>query len=164
VVVVAHCHLNANTKVHGLADYRGARRDVLVPLLSAEIGIMQLPCPEAGHLGMARWGMSREQYDTVAYRRHCREIIRPLVDSLIELAADGCAIERVIGVDGSPSCGVARTCVGYEGGEISSLAEGHGMPRCTLVEGRGVFMQELEEMLSEAGLDVPFEGVGEQAG
>jgi predicted secreted protein len=159
--VVAHCHLNANTKVHGLANYRAVRRDVLAPLLSAEVGIVQLPCPEAGHLGMARWGMSREQYDTAAYRRHCREIIRPLLDTLIELAADGCTIERVIGVDGSPSCGVGRTCVGYEGGEISKLAEGDGVPRCISVEGRGVFMQELEKMLTEEGLDVPFQGVCE---
>jgi predicted secreted protein len=159
VAVLAHCHLDANTKVHGLADYAGARDDLVVPLIERGVGIVQLPCPEATFLGMRRWGMTREQYDTPAYRRHCRAILGSVVDTLAALAEDGCVIEMVVGVDGSPSCGIALTPVGYEGGEISRLAE---PPADTLAPGRGVFMEVLGDLLAEAGLDIPFEGMEER--
>lgn len=160
VAVVAHCHLNVNTKVHGLADYRGVREDLVAGLVSQGIGIVQLPCPEAAFLGMSRWGMTYEQYDTPAYRRHCRAIAAATVDTLVALAADGCEIVGVYGVAGSPSCGVALTCTGYaDGGEIEDLAAAAGLPRASHSAGRGVFMEELASMLSRADLDVPLQDV-----
>lgn len=163
VVVVAHCHLDANTKVHGLADYEGARLDVLSPLLDRGVGIVQLPCPEATYLGMLRWGMTREQYDTPGYRRHCAAILAPTIDTLVTLAADGCEIEAVLGVDGSPSCAVTRTCVGYSGGEIEALAAGDRIPEAVSAPITGVFIEVLASLLDEAGLRVAFKGVEESA-
>jgi len=160
VVVLAHCHLNVNTKVHGLAEYGGVRAEVLEPLIAAGHGIVQLPCPEASFLGMKRWGMTREQYDTPAYRRHCRSILGPVVDTLVALAEDGCRIESVLGVDGSPTCGVNSTCFGYSGGEIATLLE-KGPPGCFEAPGRGVLMEVLGSMLDEVGLSVEFQGVAE---
>jgi predicted secreted protein len=161
VAVLAHCHLNVNTKVHGLADYSGIRTDVLEALVRDGVGIVQLPCPEATFLGMKRWGMTREQYDTVAYRHHCEEILRPVVDALTELSADHCSIEAVLGVDGSPSCGIARTCTGYAGGEIEGLfAEGIS-PVARATDGFGVFMEVFRSMLEEVGLNVEFRGIEE---
>lgn len=161
VVVVAHCHLNANTKVHGLACYPGARADVIGPLIEQGAGIVQLPCPEATFLGMKRWGMTVEQYDTPAYRRHCRDILGPTLDTLVSLVEDGCTI-RVLGVEGSPSCGVSETCSGYEGGEIEDLLEGGTAPCASRSPGRGVFMQEFEAALRSAGLgSVPITGINE---
>ncbi len=159
VVVLAHCHLNVMTKVRGLADYAGVRTEVVIPFIEAGTGILQLPCPEATYAGMRRWGETREQYDVRAYRRHCRRLLEPVVDAVSELVSDGCRIERVIGVEGSPSCGVHLTCAGYTGGELpdhcpTSPAE--------MVPGRGVFMEEFEALLSEAGLDIPFEGIAER--
>ena len=156
IVVVAHCHLNANTKVLGLACYAGARAEVIAPLIAGGAGIVQLPCPEASFLGMKRWGMTVEQYDTPAYRRHCRDILRPTVDTLRALADDGCVIETVLGVEGSPSCGVQTTCGGYAGGELEDAP----MQRATQVQGRGVLVDELRAMLADAALgDVPLVGV-----
>ena len=156
VVVVAHCHLNVNTKVRGLACYEGVRADVIAPLIGQGVGIVQLPCPEATFLGMRRWGMTVEQYDTPAYRRHCRTILRTTIDTLRLLADDGCAIEGVLGVEGSPSCGVETTCGGYAGGELEDAAG----QQAARVAGRGVFIGELRAMLDEAGLgDVPLRGV-----
>jgi predicted secreted protein len=159
IVVVSHCHLNVNTKVGGLADYLGARGELIAPLVAEGVGIVQLPCPEATFLGMKRWGMTVEQYDTPAYRRHCRAILGPVVDTLTALAEDGCAIREVLGVEGSPSCGVATTCAGYTGGEL----EGNARPQaCARVAGKGVLMDELRSMLDAAGLrHVPLRGVEE---
>lgn len=163
VAVVAHCHLNANTKVRGLATCPGVRADVLLPLIEQGVGVVQLPCPEATYLGMNRWGMSVEQYDNPAYRRHCREIIAPVIDLLVALAADGCAIRGVVGVDGSPSCGVTQTCTGYAGGEIEQILDGIvSAQHATCGPGRGIFMQELDAALRAAGIgDVPLIGLNE---
>lgn len=161
IAVVAHCHLNVNTKVHGLADYESVRREVVGPLIEQGVGIVQLPCPEATYLGLKRWGMTREQYDLPAYRRHCRKLLASTVQSLQVLAEDGCAIEAVIGVDGSPSCGVAYTSVGYGGGEIEDLAAQGELPACRKEPGTGVFMQVFRSMLDEVGLEVTFRGVDE---
>ena len=100
--------------------------------------------------------MTVEQYETPAYSRHCRKILRTTVDTLRALANDGCTIEGVIGVEGSPSCGVETTCGGYAGGELED-ASGQQAAR---IPGRGVFFDELRGMLAEVGLgDVPFSGV-----
>lgn len=162
VAVVAHCHLNVNTKVQGLADYAGVRRDVIEPLIQRGVGIVQLPCPEATYLGMRRWGMTREQYDVASYRRHCEALLGPTVDTLLALHDDGCVIEAVIGVDGSPSCGIGRTCIGYAGGEIAALAE-TGIPATEKAAMPGVFMEVFQALLDEVGLDVEFRGVVESA-
>jgi predicted secreted protein len=157
IVVVAHCHLNVGTKVHGLADYPGARVDVIAPLIEQGVGIVQLPCPEATYLGMKRWGMTVEQYDTPAYRRHCRAILAPVLDTLVVLAQDGCTIREILGVEGSPSCGVTTTCAGYVGGELEG---GAAAQTCTRAAGSGVLVDELRAMLDDAGLGhVPFRGV-----
>ncbi|HET6350942.1 MAG TPA: hypothetical protein VFG89_02280 [Coriobacteriia bacterium] len=161
VAVVAHCHLNVNTKVHGLADYEGVRAEVITPYLAEGVGIIQLPCPEATFLGMARWGMTKEQYDTVAYRRHCAAILAPVLDTLVELAADGVEIVEVVGVDGSPSCGVGRTCVGYEGGEIEAMFADGVSPEARDAAEPGVLIEVFRSLLDAAGLDVMFRAVEE---
>jgi predicted secreted protein len=157
VAVLAHCHLNVNTKVHGLACYQGARTDVVTQLIERGVGIVQLPCPEATFLGMKRWGMTVEQYDTPAYRRHCRTILQPTIDTLVALADDGCDLEGVLGVEGSPSCGVDTTCAGFTGGEIEDALPGQSAARAP---GRGVLIAVLGEMLREVGLGhVPLRGI-----
>ena len=162
VVVIAHCHLNANTKVHGIADYPGVRAHVVQPLLDRGVGLIQLPCPECVFLGMNRWGMTREQYDHAAFREHCVRLLTPIVTTLVELSADGCVIESVIGVDGSPSCGVNRTCVGYEGGEIEALFESGVSPEAHDAAMPGVFMEVLQSLLAAEGLDIAFVGHSER--
>jgi predicted secreted protein len=162
VVVLAHCHLNANTKLRGIADYAGARIDVVSPLIADGIGIVQLPCPEATYLGMKRWGMTREQYDTPSFRRHCETLLRPVVDTLVALAEDGCDIQRVIGVDGSPSCGVNRTCAGFFGGEPDEVFSGDDAQICVAASGRGVFMDVFVDLLTEAGLEIRMTGADER--
>ncbi len=128
-------------------------------LISEDVAIIQLPCPEVAHLGMRRWGMTREQYDVPAYRRLCSRLAEPVVDTLTELVGDGCEIVGVWGVDGSPSCGVEVTCEGFSGGELESLG---AIPSSAHVPGEGVFLSILREACSRAGLDVSFRAVAEE--
>ncbi|NTU71134.1 MAG: DUF523 domain-containing protein [Coriobacteriia bacterium] len=155
IVVVAHCVLNSNSKVDGLANYAGAIRSTVAPLVESGVGIVQLPCPEATFLGMKRWGMTYEQYDTPAYRRHCRRILAPVIHELVAFDSAGYSLESVIGIDNSPSCGVNLTCRGYTGGEIETV------PTSTKSPGRGVFIEELQALLAARSLAIDFQAVDE---
>jgi predicted secreted protein len=155
IVVVAHCILNANAKYAGGAKRPGANIGVLEPYLRDGVGVVQLPCPESSFLGMGRWTMTRNQYDTGAYRRHCRETLRPTVDTLEEFSRAGYAIEGVVGIKGSPSCGVTETCEGFGGGEIG------GVPVSVRAAGSGVMMTVLAEMLAERELPISMTDVSD---
>ena len=157
IVLLAHCLLNPNAKVNGLAATAGAL-PLIKELVDAGCGLVQLPCPEHSYLGGKRWGMTVEQYDTAAYRAHCRKLLEPILNELLDYTADGYSLDCVLGMDGSPSCGVGQTCFGYAGGEISGL---NAAPACDLLPGSGVFMTVFKRMLAENDLEIPFVGLDE---
>ncbi len=159
LVLLAHCILNVNSKVIGLAQYAGALESVVVGHIRRGCGIIQLPCPETTFLGLKRWGMTREQYDTPFYREHCRKILRPYMQQLEDYLANGYVIEEIVGVDGSPSCGVNLTCAGYCGGEMDDASRQHSNLR--EISGRGIMMEILVELLAEKGIDTTFSGISE---
>ena len=154
---MCHCILNVNSKIMGLALYAGAFERVVKKYLAAGIGMIQLPCPELTYLGLKRWGMTRDQYDTPYYRRHCTTILTPYVDQIVDYTRNGYQVEAVIGVDGSPSCGVHRTCIGYRGGMIG----GEPSPQFEELQEPGVFIRTLAEMLNAQGLSIPMEAIRE---
>lgn len=144
VTVAAHCLLNPLTRVKGLA-----------PLLFQPEGpTVQLPCPEALYLGLERWAVTRNQLDVPQFRRFCRSLIEHYADLLQMLAHEGARL-RIVGVAGSPSCGVATTSSGYTGG-LPGAAE-H-----MRVSGRGLFMEELLAELERRGVPFLVEEVGKK--
>ncbi|WP_147822620.1 CD3072 family TudS-related putative desulfidase [Salidesulfovibrio onnuriiensis] len=159
ICVAASCLLNANAKITPYAACPGVNTEVIMPWIEQGAGLLQLPCPETTYLGMLRWGMTREQYDTQGYRDHCRAILRAPLMELRAYAEAGYAIAAVLGVNGSPSCGVETTCEGYCGGEVSEDAAREQRKNLRMVPGRGVFMEVLADMLREHGLDVPLTGM-----
>ena len=162
LVITAHCLLNTNAKIHPLAQVPGTHLDVLAPYLEQGAGIFQLPCPENAFLGMKRWGMTRDQYDTPAFREHCRRLLSPCVAQIRSLADNGCRIEAVIGMDKSPNCGANETCVGFSGGEICgahTLANQKDLLK--FIPEKGLFFLILDQMLKQVNLDVRFTGISE---
>ncbi|MEI8003529.1 MAG: hypothetical protein WCG94_04275, partial [Methanothrix sp.] len=136
VTVAAHCLLNPLTRVRGLT-----------PLpFQPEGPTVQLPCPEALYLGLERWAVTKNQLDVPQFRRFCRSLIKHYVDLLEMLAHEGASL-RIVGVAGSPSCGVETTSSGYTGGRVREQSHAH-------VAGRGVFMEELLAELERRGVQV----------
>ena len=117
---------------------------------------VQLPCPEALYLGLERWAVTRNQLDVPQFRRFCRALIEDYVDLLQMLAREGASL-RIVGVAGSPSCGVATTSSGYTGGRVRECEHAH-------VSGRGVFMEELLAELERRGVPFQVEEVGKKEG
>jgi predicted secreted protein len=126
-------------------------------------GLFQLPCPELSYLGMNRWGMTVEQYDHPNFRAHCKDILRYPLMQLQAFSRAGHELVGILGMDGSPNCGVNLTCEGYRGGELCSAENLSGqLESLRLVTGKGVFMTELEEMLREADIRPTFFAIPEK--
>jgi len=147
VALLANCLLNQNAKVCEGARYPGVASPVVEVLLRRGYQLQQLPCPELAFAGVRRWWAVYEQYDTPAYRAHCRRLaqgIAPLIEQYLRRGDE----LILIGLDGSPSTGVRFT---------SSQPNWGGRPNrpdddWEIVQGRGVWIQELEAELARRGL------------
>lgn len=147
---VAHCLLNQNTKVPGLAEYPGVFEPLCALLIRHGIGIVQMRCPEMDHFGPGRpLGTDTiDQYDTPAYRVVCRRVAVTVAAEAAVYNAAGYRVLFVLGVEGSPSCSVSSAPVLEAGRRILRL-------------GRGLFMEALAAAFSDASLHVPFIGIPE---
>lgn len=162
LIFVAHCLLNANSKLKNLASYSGVKESVIRPYLEDGYGIIQLPCPETLYGSLNRWGMTYEQYDHPAFRRFCTALLQPYMEQIRVYLNSGCAIDKIIGVAGSPNCGIYHTCRGYEGGSVISEAVTQQQESLSTEKGSGVFMEELKRMMAEMNLCIPMEETWEE--
>ncbi|WP_331775419.1 CD3072 family TudS-related putative desulfidase [Sulfurospirillum sp. 1612] len=162
IILLSHCILNANSKIEGIALYQGAIQELVVPLISRGYGLVQLPCPELLAQGLTRWGQVKEQYNTPYYRKHCRALLEPIIDQLLDYHANGYELSGCIGVDGSPNCGVNLTCSAAWGGELSNNPQ---LPKImgTLKESpeAGVFIEIFQELLAQNNLKLNFYAIDE---
>jgi predicted secreted protein len=150
VAFIAHCLLNQNAKVEGGALRPAVWEPVLDLLHERGYAIRQMPCPELAFAGARRfWGV-REQFDTPLYRRHCRRLASLVAAVMAQhVAADDDVV--LVGVDSSPTMGVEYTCSSPTWGGKPDVDEDDS----ALVEGRGIFVEELEAALAERGLPLP---------
>ena len=164
ILIVCHCVLNANAKIYPLATAPGVFTEVIMPQIESGCGLFQLPCPETTYLGMNRWGMTREQYDHRAYRAHCRSILESTLAQLSAFKQADYDVVGLVGMDGSPNCGVNLTCEGYTGGEIASPDRiERQIESLRFISGKGVFMDELLLLLDQVGIRPELSAVKETA-
>lgn len=151
IVFLAHCLLNQNAKVAGLATHPGIFSPLIALLAEAGVGIVQLACPEFIHLGPSRpLGTDTvEQYDTPEYRTTCLDIARRAAAQAASYREAGYQIVCVLGVEGSPSC------------SVSSTPRLVGQNQSQLQPGMGIFLEVLHDQFGFAGLSIPFLGIPE---
>jgi predicted secreted protein len=147
--LLSHCLANQNAKVDEYALCPGPVRPVLGVLRAFGYRLHQMPCPEMGFLGANRWWQVREQYDTPGYRRHCRGLAKIVVSGIAESLREPCADFVLIGVEGSGSSAVKLTGIGPTwGGRPEEIP-------WQVVEGKGIWIQELEAEMIASGLPQP---------
>lgn len=142
LIFLSHCLINTNSKVWGYATYGDLLKPLLKLLTDKDTGIVQLPCPEQTYLGMSRSGRSKEEYDTPAYRKHCESILKTVISSIKDYIDNGYTITGIIGIKGSPSCGVLNTYSNIDGGGIK--------------KDRGVFIDVLKELMAKQKINIKF--------
>jgi predicted secreted protein len=157
IAVLAHCLLNQNTKPDRRARYPGAVQPILDVLAEEGLAVFQLPCPEIGFSGPWRFSQVIQQYDTPVYRAHCRSLVVAAVDQLehcLRPADDGRDYQvAVAGVEGSPSCGIAKVGWSREWRGFPSTVNFDG--RYPVGDGPGIFMQEFRQEIERRQVRVP---------
>src|SRR6516165_964827 len=123
VAFVAHCLLNQNSKVREGAHCAGVYSPIVDVLRAEGWRIEQMPCPELAFSGLNRFWAVREQYDTVAFRRHCRRLATAVAGAIAARAGQGEDVV-LVGVEGSPSMGVTITSSDPERGGRPSWPDG----------------------------------------
>jgi predicted secreted protein len=142
--------LNQNAKVVGGALCPGIYSPLVEQLRKHGWQIEQMPCPELTFTGLNRFWAVREQYETLAYRRHCRRIVAAVAGAVASHIARGDEVV-VIGLEGSPTMGVRVTSSDPE--RVGRPEWPDGAPELT--PGRGILIEELLAELAERGLPQP---------
>jgi len=181
VVVLSHCLLNENTRYLGGAGRPGCVREIVDGCTAAGLGMIQMPCPEEAAwggvhkrrllllYGSARWlpGPLRRLL-LPALLDHTHRIYGRLARDTGRRAADyrraGLDVVAVVGVDGSPSCGVARTLdipaavdrLARADRRTLTTAAVNAIVRDTVVPGSGLFTELLRRDLGRRGIDLPY--------
>jgi predicted secreted protein len=156
VMFVAHCILNQNARIATCASFPSALLAIPEYLIQQQIGIIQWPCPELNFLGLGRQGEDchnltgsyhhekGEVYDQMSVpegRKYLRSIAENLVYQIKEYQQYGFQVLGILGINGSPTCGVNWTY--YQG----------------LKTGKGAFIEELIQTLEANGWQVPMRGM-----
>ncbi len=155
VVLLAHCLLNQNAISDATAIAAGAVRELVDVFMDADVGILQMPCPELCCLGLDRGDEKGGTRDVVIENTRIRkamesgranEELQVLADQVLhqirEYSRHGFEILGVIGCNRSPNCGVDTT----------------SKEDCE-VPGQGLFMEKLMAGVSELGPEIPFIGI-----
>jgi len=179
VLFLSHCLLNQNTRYPGGAVAGGVVSDAVISPMQEGVGIVQMPCPEQRVWGGVRkrhllWALDHpritgigvvlmpliRRYLRVRYRLLARRVAKEVEDYL----RSGLEPLAVVGVAGSPSCGVESTLdLTKAGCAIRARPPGpltaHWMHDVVVGAatgpGRGVFVEELVRELRRRDLDVP---------
>lgn len=180
VVFLSHCLLNENTRYLGGAFETGVIPCVIQECLDQGFGIIQMPCPE-----QHAWGGVLKRHlirffgakGTLLYQTrnillpcllwYTRRIYRRLAKQVAKEAQDylssGFTVVGIVGVDGSPSCGVRQTMNVRQSleliGQLSSEATKEDMNAIVLaclMQGKGLFIEALQEEFDHRHLNVPF--------
>lgn len=156
IVVVCHCMMNVHSLEAGLSEYPGLEEEVLGPIIESGVGIVQLRCPETQLHGIERLPMPKDTYDKPHIRESYARQAREEVLQFREFVKKGAEIVAVVGAEASPSCGVS--IVGRWKPEAP--VETRRFPDdVDFVDGRGVYMEELEKELDRAGIHPKWIGV-----
>jgi predicted secreted protein len=157
VCYVAHCLLNANAKVDEGARFAGVSAPVLALLRERGCTIRQMPCPELAFGGTRRFWAVREQYDTPAFRAHCRSLAEPVADMMRADLEQGARV-IMIGINGSPTMGVELTASSGEWGGRPDKPRDEDYP---VTPGSGLFTETLLELLGDRISGVRAVGIGQ---
>jgi len=164
MVLMAHCLLNVNSKVEGIETVEAAPIKLITSILEKGCGIIQLPCIEQIVCGIRRWGQVKEQLDNPHFRNVCVQQLTPVLAQVVDFIDNGYEIAAVIGIDGSPSCGVNFTCSGNWGGEVGhAYGLEEKIQSLKEVSKSGVMIDVLKQMLENHNINLKFIAIDETA-
>lgn len=182
VIFVAHCILNENTRYLGGAFRKGCIDEIIDEIQNQGIGLVQMKCPE-----QKAWGGVLKKYmwqptgskNTLLYKlkggllpffiwntkRIYRKIAKEVVAEIKDYTESGFEVVGIIGVAGSPSCGVSTTLDIKKSVEFLANTDIDDLDRKKmnesgikelLIEGKGFFIEVLKDELRRKNITVKF--------
>ena len=148
--------LNVHSLEDNLAEYPGLEEDIVKKALDRGVGFVQLRCPETKLHGIERLPMPKDSYDKPKIRESYRKQAQEEVAQLKEFVRNGAKIVAIIGAEASPSCGIHYVA---KWNPDVDKKDRKWPDSVDFVEGRGVFMEELEKLMDEAGIKPAWIGV-----
>ncbi len=183
VVFLSHCLLNENVRYPGGAGRPAGVQELVDSYLSDGVGVCQLPCPEQDAWGGVRKRLTLPAYGsggttraplvrlllplfTVYTRWRYRRLARRVARDVRSYLHAGMEVVAVVGIGGSPSCGV-RTTLDLAGAvdvltrcRVAQLDREFVNTRAIrphVAAGAGWFMQALGRRLRHQRVSIPFE-------
>jgi predicted secreted protein len=181
VIFISHCLLNINTRYLGGAFRRGGVEEIVSEAMQRGIGIVQMECPErlawGGVLKKYMWLVFDSQRSLVfRFRRILlpiyicytrlvyRSVAAAVVKQIRDYTAFGFTVKGIIGVDGSPTCGINTKLDMKRSFEFLASCSMQYLNRETFNEklyetcaeaGSGMFIEQLKKLLHRKRLQVP---------
>lgn len=170
ILLVTHCILNRASKVERynideIKEEDEMRKELLKLVLEKDIDLLQLPCPEFSMYGSKRWGHVKDQFDNPFFKKHCKNILYPVIEQIIEYHTnkDKFEILGIVAIDGSPSCGYNFTCRGDYGGEIGGCTSLNTKIKSIVLENEtGIFIDELKRLLESNSINIPIRALKDE--
>lgn len=181
VIFVSHCILNENTRYLGGAFRKGCVDELVDYLQTREVGIIQMPCPERECWGGvqkkgiikvygSKGALSYKIYNALLdlwiwnTERKYRKLANKVVQEIRDYKDSGFEVVGVVGIDGSPSCGVNQTLdirtlfIKMSKEDVSSLTreKNNQLVAESLRDGKGYFVQELQSSFKKWNLEIKF--------
>jgi predicted secreted protein len=180
VIFVSHCLLNTNTRYLGGAFRRGLVGEIVRESQEKGVGIVQMKCPEQSAWGgvLKRWmwaayGLKSPLdavfraflpifvlYTRFAYGRIASSVAAEIGDYV----RSGFSVKGVVGVDGSPSCGldirlnIKKSFALFSKGRLETLTRedfNRSLYETCAEGGSGIFFEKLKKQLKKRNLDIP---------
>lgn len=155
LVFLAHCILNQNSISDGTAEFPASINELIDFFQENEISMVQMPCPELLCLGLDRGNKKGAKQEVIIENTRIRESLkRPalicnisemakqLVFQIEEYQKHEFEIIGLVGINRSPSCGVNTTS--------KNNVE---------VEGQGIFISILQELLKKRNIKLKMIGI-----
>ena len=136
LVLISRCVLDPAVRVKG-ASRTTRSGELMVALAENGLGVIQLPCPEMAFGGTERPMRTIEDYDNEEFRAHCKALASAVAEQVAAEVRAGHVVEALVGMEGSPTCGVRQTTSGEPGNRVN---------------GQGIFTEELRELLEPHGV------------
>jgi len=146
VALVSNCIINQNAKVDGYALYTAMVPRFVNLLEKYNFGIEQMPCPEIYTAGIRRWWQVSEQYNTSGYIRSFTFLANIVLDLIEDYIRSNFKVV-LIGVDGSPTCGVNYTDTDQENQWMGSPTIKFKKEEDYIIKGEAPFIKVLKKQI-----------------
>jgi predicted secreted protein len=155
IILIAQCLVNPYCRVHILGQNFQLSSELVTYLMDKRVGIIQYPCPETTAMGLMRNPQGRQQYDSVFFRNHCKELLSVPMLMVREFLRNNYRLTCFIGLENSPTCAVkwGRHKVNKHRTESPNPVDNPSSEDPVL---KGIMAEILSEEMAREGIDVPF--------